>query len=285
MKRAFAMLLALAAMLTPALAEQAPALEGQLAEGETLRIDLDGDGVAEAVSWTMTPADYGDNRLTLTVQPETGKALVYDTDIVWSQAVFVLDLDGDGTVELLLSGDVMSDDYYTACLRYDGSTLYEVLFPDSRRGDSGSGYFRQGYGRVTAIEDGRLTLSGSQDVLGTWFATRQVRLSPYDRFEFDDDGLWTRDAQDMEDAGLWQYAALTAKVELTYTAPDGSEAPLPAGEKLLVVASDKKETARFITPDGLAGALDISPDYDRGWGWMVNGMGEEACFEYVPYAD
>lgn len=285
MKRAFAMLLALAAMLTPALAEQAPALEGQLAEGETLRIDLDGDGVAEAVSWTMTPADYGDNRLTLTVQPETGKALVYDTDIVWSQAVFVLDLDGDGTVELLLSGDVMSDDYYTACLRYDGSTLYEVLFPDSRRGDSGSGYFRQGYGRVTAIEDGRLTLSGSQDVLGTWFATRQVRLSPYDRFEFDDDGLWTRDAQDMEDAGLWQYAALTAKVELTYTAPDGSEATLPAGEKLLVVASDKKETARFITPDGLAGALDISPDYDRGWGWMVNGMGEEACFEYVPYAD
>lgn len=285
MKRAFAMLLALAAMLTPALAEQAPALEGQLAEGETLRIDLDGDGAAEAVSWTMTPADYGDNHLTLTVQPESGKALVYDTDIVWSQAVFVLDLDGDGTVELLLSGDVMSDDYYTACVRYDGSALYEVLFPDSRRGDSGSGYFRQGYGRVTAIEDGRLTLSGSQDVLGTWFATRQVRLSPYDRFEFDDDGLWTRDAQNLEDADLWQYAALTAKVELTYTAPDGSEATLPAGEKLLVVASDKRETARFITPDGLAGALDISPDDDRGWGWMVNGMGEEACFEYVPYAD
>lgn len=285
MKRAFAMLLALAAMLTPALAEQAPALEGQLAEGETLRIDLDGDGTDEAVSWTMTPADYGDNRLTLTVQPETGKALVYDTDIVWSQAVFVLDLDGDGAVELLLSGDVMSDDYYTACVRYDGSALYEVLFPDSRRGDSGSGYFRQGYGRVTAIEDGRLTLSGSQDVLGTWFATRQVKLSPYDRFEFDDDGLWTRDVQNLEDADLWQYAALTAKVELTYTAPDGSEATLPAGEKLLVVASDKRETARFITPDGLTGALDISPDDDRGWGWMVNGMGEEACFEYVPYAD
>ena len=90
---------------------------------------------------------------------------------------------------------------------------------------------------------------------------------------------------DPDDAGLWEYAALTAKVELTYTAPDGSEATLPAGEKLLVVASDKKETARFITPNGRAGTLDISPDYDRGWGWMVNGMGEEACFEYVPYAD
>ena len=285
MKRAFAMLLALAAMLTPALAEEEPTLEGQLAQGETLQIDLDGDGVAEAVRWTMTPTEYGDDCLTLTVQPKEGKALVYATDIVWRPEAFALDLDGDGAVELLLSGDVMSDDYYTACVRYDGSALYEVLFPDSNRGDSGSGYFRQGYGRVIAIEDGRLTLSGSQDVLGTWFATRQVRLSPYDRFEFDDDGLWTRDMVDLDDAELWEYAALTAKIELTYTAPDGSEATLPAGEKLLVIASDKQETAHFTTPDGVFGALSIFPDYDRGWGWMVNGVGEADCFEYVPYAD
>ena len=285
MKRAFVMLLALAAMLTPVLAEEEPTLAGQLAQGETLQIDLDGDGAAEAVSWAVETTEYGVDCLTLTVRPRAGKALVYATDIVGRPEAFALDLDGDGAVELLLSGDVMSDDYYTACLRYDGSALYEVLFPDSNRGDSGSGYFRQGYGRIVAIEDGRLTLSGSQDVLGTWFATRQVRLSPYDRFEFDDDGLWTRDSMDLDDAGLWEYAALTAKVELTYTAPDGSEATLPAGEKLLVIASDKQETAHFITPDGRIGALHITPDYDRGWGWMVNGVGEADCFEYVPYAD
>ena len=285
MKRAFALLLALAAMLTPALAEEEPTIAGQLAQGETLQIDLDGDGAAEAVRWAVETTEYGVDCLTLTVQPKEGKALVYATDIVWKPEAFALDLDGDGAVELLLSGDVMSDDYYTACVRYDGSALYEVLFPDSNRGDSGSGYFRQGYGRVTAIEDGRLTLSGSQDVLGTWFATRQVRLSPYDRFEFDDDGLWTRDMVDLDDAELWEYAALTAKIELTYTAPDGSEATLPAGEKLLVIASDKQETARFTTPDGRIGAPAISPDYDRGWGWMVNGVGEADCFEYVPYAD
>ncbi len=285
MKRAFALLLALAAMLTPALAEEEPTLAGQLAQGETLQIDLDGDGAAEAVRWAVETTEYGVDCLTLTVQPKEGKALVYATDIVWKPEAFALDLDGDGAVELLLSGDVMSDDYYTACVRYDGSALYEVLFPDSNRGDSGSGYFRQGYGRVIAIEDGRLTLSGSQDVLGTWFATRQVRLSPYDRFEFDDDGLWTRDMVDLDDAELWEYAALTAKIELTYTAPDGSEATLPAGEKLLVIASDKQETAHFTTPDGLIGALSISPDDDRGWGWMVNGVGEADCFEYVPYAD
>lgn len=285
MKRAFAMLLVLAVMLTPALAEEEPTLEGQLAEGETVQIDLDGDGSVEAVSWAVETTEYGVDCLTLTVQPKSGKALVYATDIVWKPEAFALDLDGDGAMELLLSGDVMSDDYYTVCLRYDGSALYEVLFPDSNRGDSGSGYFRQGYGRIVAIDDGRLTLSGSQDVLGTWFATRQVRLSPYDRFEFDDDGFWTREAMDLDDADLWEYAALTAKVELAYVAPDGSEAILPAGEKLLVIASDKKDTAHFVTPDGRIGVLAISPDYDRRWGWMVNGMGEADCFEYVPYAD
>lgn len=284
MKRAFAMLLALAAMLTPALAEE-PALEGQLAEGETVQIDLDGNGEAESVKWAVETTEYGIDCLTVTVQPGAGKALVYATDIIGKAEAFALDLDGDGAVELLLSGDVMSDDYYTACLRYDGSTLYEVLFPDSSRGDRGSGYFKQGYGRITAIEDGRLTLSGSQDVLGTWFATRQVRLSPYDRFEFDDDGLWVRDSLNLEDPDLWKYAALTAKIELTYTAPDGSEAILPAGEKLLIVASDKKDTAHFTTPDGLVGALDISPDYDGGWGWKVNGVSESDCFENLLYAD
>jgi hypothetical protein len=285
MKRAFAMLLALAAMLTPALAEEKPALEGQLAEGETVQIDLDGDGEAESVRWAVETTEQGVDCLTVTVQPGAGEALVYATDIVWKPEAFALDLDGDGAVELLLSGDVMSDDYYTACLRYDGSTLYEVLFPDSNRGNSGSGYFKQGYGRITAIENGRLTLSGSQDVLGTWFATRQVRLSPYDRFEFDDDGLWVRDPMVMDDADLWKYAALTAKIELTYTAPDGSEATLPAGEKLLIVASDKKDIAHFTTPDGLIGALDISPDYDHVWGWKVNGVSESDCFENLLYAD
>ena len=203
MKRACAMLLALAVMLTPALAEEETTLEGQLAEGVTVQIDLDGDGVAEAVSWAVETTEYGDDCLTLTVQPKAGKALVYATDIVWKAEAFALDLDGDGAVELLLSGDVMSDDYYTACLRYDGSALYEVLFPDGNRGDNGSGYFRQGYGRITDIKDGRLTLCGSQDVLGTWFAARQVKLSPSERIEFDDDGLWSRDPKDLDDADLW----------------------------------------------------------------------------------
>ena len=98
MKRTIAMLLALAlsAMLPLSLAEDAPAIEGSLAEGETISIDLNGDGAEESVSWAVVPDDYDNGCLRLTVQPRTGEALTYTTDIIWKQAVYVLDLDGDG---------------------------------------------------------------------------------------------------------------------------------------------------------------------------------------------
>ena len=67
MKRAFAMLLALAAMLTPALAEEEPALEGLLAEGETyqvlgqegeyLKVQVDEDLVGSALVVAPHPED------------------------------------------------------------------------------------------------------------------------------------------------------------------------------------------------------------------------------------
>ena len=87
----------------------------------------------------------------------------------------IVDLDGDGQWEILVSGDVMSDDYYTWCLRWDGAALYEVLFPDSGRMDATDGYFAHGYGLITAISEyGVVELTGTQDVLGTWMASRLV---------------------------------------------------------------------------------------------------------------
>lgn len=285
MKTVIALLLALmlAAMAVPALCEAVPASQGFLGEGETLAIDLDGNGSEESVSWIMPGTGYFDSCLTLIVRPRHGAPSIYETNIIGDQAVYVLDLDGDGVVELLLTGDVMSSDYYTTCLHYNNRALYEVLFPDTGRDQNTDGYFKTGYGRIVAIENGRLTLSGSQDVLGTWFGSRKVRLTPYDRFEFNDDGIWVRDEANPDDE-LWDYAALTTKVDLAYTTPEGGEATLPVGEKLLIVASDKQKTARFITRDGRTGILDISPDY-KGWSWRVNDVPEADCFEYLPYGD
>lgn len=286
MKHIIVALAALALLTCPAsvLAENAGPAPDSLPENTVLSVDLDGDGAAEQVSWAMVPGQY-DTCLTLTVTPAGGEALTYPVDITGEADVRILDLDGDGRQEILLSGDVMSDDYVTWCLRYGDGALYEVLFPDCSRGQYTDGYFKYGYGRITAVEGDRLTLSGSQDMLGTWFACRTVRLTPHDRFEFDDDGLWRRDIVDPADPELWGYAAIVTKVDLPYTGADGQAATLPAGTKILITATDKAEAVWFTTQGGVTGIFSISPDYERGWGWMVDGIGEDEGFGPLPYAD
>ena len=41
----------------------------------------------------------------------------------------------------------------------------------------------------------------------------------------------------------------------------------------------------FITRDGRAGTLQISDNFEKGWGILVAGIPEEDLFEFVPYAD
>ena len=292
MRRMLGLLLTLCLLAgVPALAEAVGNAPLTPSAGEALAIDLDGDGTRETLSWQMAPGEYDDN-LTLTVEAENGASQTYATDIIWNEGVYVVDLDDDGAQEIFLTGDVMSDDYYTWCLRWDGARLYEVLFPDGERGENGDGYYKQGYGRVNAVGDNLLSLSGSQDVLGTWFATRVLTLTPYDRFEFNDAGLWLRSLDGYEgpedNDDLWNYAALTVAQPLPYGDehdPDQSAGTLEPGEKILIYASDKEEVAYFSTRDGVSGALAISQNYEQGWGWLVDGIPEEECFEYVPYAD
>lgn len=285
MKRLMAMLLTLVLIAgVPALAETGLGAHA-LAAKAPYETDLDGDGTTEAVSWATAPDAYGEDRLTLTVTSADGEALTYQTEIIWNEGVFVMDIDGDGAQELLLTGDVMSDDYVTYCLRYVPGALYEVLFPDSGRGDNGDGYYKCGYGLLTDAGDGKLVLTGTQDVLGTWMASRTVAMAVSGHFEFADDGLWLRDLSGGTDE-MWDYAALTLKAALAWSDLDGQPAGmLRPGDKILITASDKVETARFITPDGAVGALAISPDYEKGWGLRVNGQPEDELFELLPYAD
>ena len=290
MKRIMVLMLMLCLLAgVPALAEAVGNAPLTIAAGEVLAIDLDGDGTDENVTWAMEPGEY-DDAMTLTVAAEDGSVQRYATDIIWGESVYVVDIDGDGAQEILLTGDVMSDDYYTWCLRWDGAALYEVLFPDGERGENGEGYHKQGYGLVDAIGDNLLSLSGSQDVLGTWFATRTLRLTPYDRFEFNDAGLWMRslDGYEGADDDLWEFAALTVTQSLPYADEhhhDQTIGTLEPGDRILIYASDKKEFAYFASQDGASGVLNISPNYEQGWGWLVDGIPEEECFESVPYAD
>ena len=129
MKRILALILAFAMLAAlSAQAEEAAPLSGTtLPEGITAAADLDGDGASERISWAMVPEDEYTAYLTLTVQPAGGEPIAFKTDIQSFGTVYILDLDGDGALEALLTGDAMSDDYITVCLHYSGGALHEIV--------------------------------------------------------------------------------------------------------------------------------------------------------------
>ena len=292
MKRLLAAALAALLLCGPAMAA---GNEGALREFEIIRqaevdMDLDGDGTPERVSWDLTYPDEYEEGFRLTVTMANGAQAVYEPEFdLYIQGVYAADLDGDGRVELLISGDEASDDYLTYSLRLVNGMLEPMLFADANRGENHGGYYKNGYGMVTGLDGNRLTLCGSQDVLGTWFAQRVYTLADTGIYEFADDGEWVRDMEgiDLEDPELWanDYPTLTVIRDLPCADANGNAARLPAGTQLLITGSDKQTFARFVTRDGQTGTLEISPDFDRGWGMLVNGENEESWFRMIPYAD
>ena len=284
MKRLLILMLALCLLSGLIAAHAEPDAHAPIAQGVALAVDLDGDGAEETVCWDMLPCKY-DKCLTVTVTGADGATVTYDTAILGEGAVYVIDLDGDGASEILMTGDVMSDDYYTWCVQYRGGRLFEVLFPDGNRGENTDGYYKQGYGIITRLTDDVVELTGSQDVLGTWMASRVVRLDSPGRFEFADNFMWERAADNFDD-DLWEYRALTVKAPIAYVGTHGHDSgTLNPGDRLLVYATDKQSEALFVTPDDVTGILSISRNDEQGWGWLVDGVPEEACFEQVRYAD
>lgn len=287
--------LALVALLClPALAEDGDdfedyareerAIEGaqQLMMDEVYYLDLDGDGADEIVQARMEE-NYEDENLNLLVETDE-LVYTYDTYVAFAEAAYAADLDGDGALEILLTGDEASADYYTWCLKFSREGgLEPILFADANRGENTDGYFDSGYGRFDGIDGNKITLTGSQDALGTWMCSREFTLRG-GRFELDDGGVW-RVAEDFDDPENWEYRSLIATREIPVTMEDGSEGTLPVGARFLVTETDKQSYVGFLTEDGLRGRLAIEPNAEAGWGFLIGGRSEYDFFEYVPYAD
>lgn len=290
MKKCLGLCLILALLWSVAAAE-APANSPErfaLTADTAVHLDLNGDGTEESVLWHCEKVgEYEDESVELTVTSASGDAVTWKSDLLYFGRVYATDLDADGQIELFITGDEMSADYITHCLRYDGATLTPIPFPDVSRNDENSGMTDAGYGEVTAIDGNTITLTGSQDVLGTYFASRTFALQD-DAFQFADDGLWHVRNDGLSEEDLWAYRALTPlkNIPATWIA-DGVETPgeIPAGEKFTITAFDKLNTAYFVTQDGREGRLDVARDTAQGWGWTVNGIPESELFESVPYAD
>lgn len=286
MKKIFCMLcaLALTAGACAVAEEGALALENgtELKIDQKVEMDLDGDGAPESVLARMKGVE-DERTLEIVVTGTDGAVCVYGTDLQYVKGMYATDLDGDGKPEILLSGDLYSDDYYSWCLRYDGDQLNAVQFADANREENTDGYFDCGYGMITAIDGNELTMTGSQDVLGTWMASRVFTLKD-GRFELEDGGLWKMETNP-EDADTWAYRCLTLTQNLPVEFEDGAKGELEAGDQLIVTQSDKTSIVYFQTRDGRRGHFPIEPDVENGWGSRIYGASEYDYFEYVPYAD
>ena len=254
-----------------------------LALDQRLEIDLNGDGEAEQVLIKLQGPEE-EQTVSVFVTASDGAMYTYDTDVMWLSDAWATDLDGDGQMEILISGDEMSDDYFTWCLRFDDEAgLVALEFADANRGENTDGYFDAGYGAVTAIDGNRLTMVGSQDVLGTWMAARTFTLKD-GRFELEDGGLWKLLSWEDEEE-MWEYGSLTLTAELPVTLSDGSDDVLRKGDQLVITQTDKVSIVYFRTRDGREGSFPIEPNLEEGWGSLVNGVPEYDLFEYLPYAD
>ena len=281
------MCLALCALLCGAAMAEAGSFDGAtvLKQDEACDIDLDGDGAEESVLIQMQGFD-GEENLQLVVQTDE-LVYTYDTTILSDAAAYAVDLDGDGRIEILLSGDEASADYYTWCLKFDRDAgLQCVEFADANRGENTGEYGEYGYGRIDAIDGNVLTMTGSQDALGTWWCSRQFTLRD-GRFELDDGGAWivTDELGNMEDPEFWEYGALTLVRDLDVTLEDGSAATLKPGDQFVVTETDKVSYVKFVTKDGVRGTISVEPDVEEGWGFKIGGLHEYEYFDSIPYSD
>ena len=248
-----------------------------------VKLDLDGDGQEETVFWKEIWVDEYTEHCVITVLANDDTTLTYEPEFEYTLGVYAADLDGDGRTELLASGDLASSDYVTVCLHLFNGRLEPALFADCARTNINRGYDKWGYGMITAIDGNRLYLSGSQDILGTWFGERVFMLADTGIFEFADDGKWVRDLSEL-DGDMWEYVSLVTVQEIRCETPEGRRMVLPAGTRLMITASDK-QSADFITDKGVCGTFEISPDDLRGWGFLVNYVPEEEVFETIFYFD
>lgn len=289
MKKTLAILLAAMMLSGGAFAtEEQPVIEAvPIPQDVEFSIDLNGDGAPETIAWTMLPGEF-DSYLTLYVE-NSGADVIrhrHETDIIWATGVYLADFDGDSEFEFLLSGDVMSDDYVTYCVDYKPEGLSNIPFKNTFRGDGYDEYYEYGYGYVSEIKGNIITLMGSQDVLGTYFGSRQFSFMD-GVFETCDDGLWYFDI-DAADPEMWEYRALIPVTEIpaVFVNEEGqeTEGKLNAGERIMIYASDTETVAWFVCENGTFGYLNLEPDVEN-WGSMIGGVSESELFEFVPYAD
>ena len=232
--------------------------------GEPLTADLDGDGVEETIRISFS----GDDMIPARVEITSGD--VKSTDemelgIMLAHA-YLADIEaGDGKKELIVTGDMASDDYLTAIYRYENGaiTRYEL------------------FGEATgATGGGRLEMRRYLNVLGTYGAACRFYMDPVFSFILESNYTVVRDDGDES----WEWQGITLKKSgFPVTADDGRAVTLDKGTMLMVMASDEESYVDLVDKEGNAYCANIARKGDD-WQWYIADVPESDWFEWLPYA-
>ena len=240
-------------------------------ENKSCFADVDGDGKEEEISYSVARDEYGfGGAITVTCDGQTFDTTEVDKDAsdaygaygAYSSEGYVLHT-SDGRTYLYLQHLDDNDYRYVNVFRLDQGRPSYV------------GYEGMAWYNTQILDPDSFMLYTRLDVLGTYYGMK--------RYHVDEAGL---PASDDEAYVINESSMLrsTRDLAVTILEKNGSEteATVPSGTGYTIFRTDGASYADAHLNDGRDCRIQIK-EGSRGWGWDIDGVSEEECFEWLPY--
>ena len=241
-------------------------------ENSSCFADVNGDGKEEEISYSVARDEYGFGcAITVTCDGQTFDTAEVDKDAsdaygaygAYSSEGYVLHT-SDGRTYLYLQHLDDNDYRYVNVFRLDQGMPSYV------------GYEGMAWYNTQILDPDSFMLYTRLDVLGTYYGMK--------RYHVDEAGLPASDdeAYVINESSMLQS---TRDLEVTILEENGSEteATVPSGTGYTIFRTDGASYADAHLNDGRDCRIQIK-EGSRGWGWDIDGVSEEECFEWLPYA-
>lgn len=240
-------------------------------ENSSCFADVNGDGKEEEISYSVARDEYGfGGAITVTCDGQTFDTAEVDKDAsdaygaygAYASEGYVLHT-SDGRTYLYLQHLDDNDYRYVNVFRLDQGRPSYV------------GYEGMAWYNTQILDPDSFMLYTRLDVLGTYYGMK--------RYHVDEAGL---PASDDEAYVINESSMLrsTRDLAVTILEKNGSEteATVPSGTGYTIFRTDGASYADAHLNDGRDCRIQIK-EGSRGWGWDIDGVSEEECFEWLPY--
>lgn len=231
--------------------------------------DVNGDGKEEEVSYSVARDENGfGGVITITCDGQTfdtteaGKE-DYGAYGAYSSEGVLLHTE-DGRTYLYLQHLDDNDYRYVNVFRLDQGMPSYV------------GYENMAWYSAQVLDPDSFILYTRQDILGTYYGMKTYHVG--------EDGLpVTEDEAYVINGSSMITSTKDLKVTILGENDTETEETVPSGTGYTIFRTDGNSYADAHLNDGRDCRIQLEPG-NRGWGWDIDGVSEEECFEWIPYA-